>query len=96
MYIYDKALNLVTVASPIKQNLALLDADEHLNAETMAVIHGGFVNVMPLSNTGRRAKYVPVTTGSNRGSGVIKQVIFKVSEGISKTVKYNYNYMDIC
>lgn len=74
MYKLDKTVSLVTVASPIDQNLALLDVDEHLSAESLAVIHEGYVNVIPILNTSRRSKYVPLSQGVDRGKGHIKQV----------------------
>ncbi|GJQ75849.1 hypothetical protein Trydic_g17917 [Trypoxylus dichotomus] len=70
----DKTVNLVTVATPLDQNLALLDVDEHLSAESLAVIHEGYVNVIPILNTMRRSKYVPLSQGCDRGKGSIKQV----------------------
>lgn len=74
MYKYDRSLILVTIPSPVKRNLALLDVDEHLNAETLAVVHDGYMNIIPVLSTTRRAKYVSLLNGSSRGTGVVKEV----------------------
>lgn len=77
MYKPDKALGLVTVASPIHQNLALLDVDECLSADSLAVIHESCVNIIPILNTKRRSKYIALSDGDRRGEGIIKEVRFK-------------------
>lgn len=74
MYKYEKTITLVTVASPINQNLALLDANEYINADTLACIHEGYINVIPILNPDRHGKYVPLLGGNERGQGLIKQV----------------------
>lgn len=75
MYKYEKSVGLVTVASALNQNLALLDADEHLTADSLAVVHEGYVNVIPILNpAARRAKYVALASDDRRGSGQIKEV----------------------
>lgn len=75
MYRSDKVLGLVTVASPINQNLALLDVDECLSADSLAVIHEAYVNIVPILNPNRRAKYIALSEGDRRGSGTVKEVI---------------------
>ena len=75
MYKFDRTVNLVTVASPYNQNLTLLDVDEHLSADSLAIVHAGYINVVPILNTTRRSKYVPLHDGCERGKGEIKQVI---------------------
>lgn len=75
IYKPEKSLGLVTVASPINQNLALLDVDECLSADSLAVIHESYVNIIPILNTNRRAKYVSLSQGDRRGTGTIKEVI---------------------
>lgn len=75
MYKSDKTVGLVTVASPINQNLALLDVDECLSADSLAVIHESYVNIVPIVNTERRTKYLSLSGGDRRGIGTIKEVI---------------------
>lgn len=74
MYKFDKKIPLVTIPSAINQNLALLDQDEFIIADTMAVIHNSFINVIPILNTKRRARYLSITTGDKRNQEVITQV----------------------
>lgn len=74
MYTYDKTITLVTCASPVQNNLALLDVDEYLSAEALAVIHEGYINVIPIRNPEQRCKYVPLFNGKRRGEGFVKQV----------------------
>lgn len=80
MYKYDRSLTLVTAPSPRKRNLALLDVDEHLNADSLAVIHDGYMNIIPLLNPSRRAKYVSLLSGTDRGNGLVKEVGLLVSK----------------
>lgn len=74
MYKHEKSIGLVTVASPLNQNLALLDVDEHLSADSLAVIHEGYINVIPILNPSRRSKYVSLSSGDQRGCGIVKEV----------------------
>lgn len=76
IYKPEKCLGLVTIASPVNQNLALLDVDECLSADSLAVIHDSYVNIIPILNTARRAKYVSLSQGDRRGAGIIKEVSF--------------------
>ncbi|KAF5298032.1 hypothetical protein FQR65_LT09843 [Abscondita terminalis] len=64
MYKIEKNITLVTTASPLNQNLALLETD------TIACIHAGFVNVIPVANPNRRCRYVSI----HNGKGSVKQV----------------------
>lgn len=75
MYKYYRTVGLATIASPINHNLALLDVDEHLTADTLAVIHGGYINVIPISNATRHSKYVSLLSGPGRGNGTVKEVL---------------------
>lgn len=74
MYHLEKTLNLVTIATPIDNNLALLDVDENVSADTLAVINSGYVNVIPILNPIKRAKYVSAGTGEQRGKARITEV----------------------
>lgn len=74
MYQLDKTLNLVTIATPIDNNLALLDVDENVCADTLAVINGCYVNVIPILNPLKRAKYVSAGLGERRGKERVTEV----------------------
>lgn len=74
MYTLEKSINLVTGASPINNNLALLDVDENICADSLAVVNGGYINVIPILNPIRRSKYVSITTGEKRGKEQITEV----------------------
>nr|XP_022918423.1 WD repeat-containing protein 54-like [Onthophagus taurus] len=74
MYKHEKCITLVTTASSFNQNLALLNVDEELSAEALAVVHESFINVIPVLYPHRRSKYVPLCDGEERGKGLIKQV----------------------
>lgn len=75
MYKSGKTVALVTVPSSMNQNLALLDVDECLSADSLAVIHESYVNIIPILNTNRRAKYISLSDGDRRGVGIIKEVM---------------------
>lgn len=74
MYKLEKTITLVTIASPISSNLALLEMEENMCADSLAVVHGGFINVIPILNPMRRAKYVSITTGEQRGKEKVTEV----------------------
>lgn len=74
MYQLEKTINLVTIATPLNNNLALLDVDEHISADTLAVINGGYINVIPILNPIKRAKYVSITSGEQRGKERVTEV----------------------
>lgn len=76
MYQVESVLSLVTVPSAIENNLALLDLKEHVSADSLAVVNGGHINVIPILNATRRAKYVSITSGERRGKERITEVIF--------------------
>lgn len=80
MYKFDKTITLVTIASPLNQNLALLDVNEYVISDTLAVIHEGFVNVIPILDSDKRCKYVGVNSSKTKGKSSIKQVQKKIPQ----------------
>ncbi|KAK4875372.1 hypothetical protein RN001_011794 [Aquatica leii] len=82
MYKNENTVTLVTTASPLDQNLAL-NAYEVVGTETLASIHEGYINVIPLLNLDRRCRYVSLCNGSDRGKGLVKQIKWlKVGEEV--------------
>ncbi|KAL3269785.1 hypothetical protein HHI36_008845 [Cryptolaemus montrouzieri] len=73
-YEYNHTIGLVTNASYMNQNLALLNTEDYYKADSLAVAHEGFINYIPLVNTMRRCKYVPICVGCDRGKGIIKWI----------------------
>lgn len=74
-YKHDHSVGLVTTASEINLNLALLHTEDYFQADTLIVAHEGYLNYIPLLNKNvRRAKYVPICFGSDRGKGQIKWI----------------------
>ncbi|XP_045475020.1 uncharacterized protein LOC123680941 [Harmonia axyridis] len=72
LYKYNHTVGLVTNASYLTQNLALLNTEDYFKADCLAVAHEGHINYIPLVNTLRRCKYVPICGGCDRGKGIIK------------------------
>lgn len=73
-YKCSHTIGLVTNASYLIQNLALLNTEDFHKADCLAVAHEGHINYIPLVNTIRRCKYVPICGGCDRGKGIIKWV----------------------
>ncbi|KAK9887358.1 hypothetical protein WA026_022027 [Henosepilachna vigintioctopunctata] len=71
-YLQNNTVGLVTNASYLNQNLALLNTDDYFKADCLAVAHEGYINYIPLVNAMRRCKYVPICAGCDRGKGIIK------------------------
>ncbi|XP_044754676.1 uncharacterized protein LOC123313748 [Coccinella septempunctata] len=86
-YKYNHTIGLVTNASYLIQNLALLNTEDYYKADCLAVAHEGHINYIPLVNTLRRCKYVPICGGCDRGKGLIKWM---------KWVKMNNDTYFIC
>lgn len=74
MYEYERKTSLVTIASAIPHNLALFDVGKYELADSMAVIHGSFINFIPIVNKRRRARYVCITDGERKGQETITQL----------------------
>ncbi|XP_017771591.1 PREDICTED: WD repeat-containing protein 54-like [Nicrophorus vespilloides] len=81
MYVSKSSLSLATSASPIPGNLALRESqDDDVLSDTLAVFHDSYVNVIPITSTTRRSKYVPIFKGDQQKQqqhdekGTIKQV----------------------
>lgn len=78
MYEIERKVSLVTVASAINSNVALLDVDETVIADTFAVVHRSYINVIPILNPKRRARYPSIATGDKRETETITQVFCKI------------------
>lgn len=74
VYVFDKNIPLVTVASDLDQNVSLLEVDENVVADTLAVIHESFVNIIPILHPHRRARYVSITSSEKRDTERVAQV----------------------
>jgi hypothetical protein len=59
MYERNRVLGLVTSASAIANNLSVQFVPQTKMAHTVAVIHEGYINVIPVYSSEIRAKYIP-------------------------------------
>ncbi|XP_021913150.1 WD repeat-containing protein 54-like isoform X3 [Zootermopsis nevadensis] len=59
MYERNGTLTLVSSATAIANNLSVQFAPQTKTAQTIAVIHEGYINVIPVYNSEIRAKYIP-------------------------------------
>jgi hypothetical protein len=59
MYERNRTLTLVTNASAIGNNLSVQFVPHTKRAHTIAVIHEGYINVVPVYSSETRAKYIP-------------------------------------
>jgi hypothetical protein len=59
MYERNRTLTLVTSASAIANNLSVQFVPQTKTAHTVAVIHEGYTNVIPVYSSEIRTKYIP-------------------------------------
>lgn len=65
MYEKDKTLLLVATASAIHNNLAVKLLDPSRVAESISVVHGGYINVIPLRTLDTAtSQYIPCSSDS--------------------------------
>ncbi|XP_069697536.1 WD repeat-containing protein 54-like [Periplaneta americana] len=74
MYERSEMLTLVTNASAVGNNLTIQFSPQTKKALTVAVIHDGYINVVPICNTEIRAKYIPCIERGTRPRTVITSV----------------------
>jgi hypothetical protein len=89
MYERNRTLTLVTSASAIGNNLCVQFVPETENALTVAVIHEGYINVIPVYNSEMKAKYIPCVESGTRPRHISTSVI-QVSLNCSFACYINY------
>ena len=68
VYRYERnlTLTLVTNASAVTNNLTVQFDPLTMKALTVAVIHEGYINVIPVHNVDMRARYIPCVESGSR------------------------------
>ncbi|KAJ9585110.1 hypothetical protein L9F63_020550, partial [Diploptera punctata] len=66
MYERNVTLTLVTNASALANNLAVQFVPLTMKALTVAVIHEGYINVIPVHNVDMRSRYIPCVESGSR------------------------------
>lgn len=74
MYVKDKLLLLLTSASAIPNNLAVNLSRKGKSCESLAVIHQGYINIVPVNDYELKSKYIPNTDTPLRNKVVVTQV----------------------
>ncbi|XP_054267109.1 WD repeat-containing protein 54-like [Macrosteles quadrilineatus] len=76
MYKKEKTLQLLTSASAIPNNLAVSCLRRGATAESIAVVHQGFINMVGVGEEELSAKYIPCTDTAQRQSAMVTQVMW--------------------
>jgi hypothetical protein len=66
MYKRNKTLTLVTSASAIGSNLSVEYVPQTKAALTVAVIHEGYINVIPVDSSEIKPRYIPCVESGTR------------------------------
>jgi hypothetical protein len=66
MYERNGTLTLVTGASAIGNNLSVQFVSQSKTALKVAVIHEGYINVIPVCSSERKARYIPCVESGTR------------------------------
>jgi hypothetical protein len=66
MYKRNKTLTLVTSASATGSNLAVEFVPQTRAAHTAAVIHEGYINIIPVCNSEIKPRYIPCVESGTR------------------------------
>lgn len=74
MYAKDKLLLLLTSASAVSNNLAVNMSRKGKTTEAVAVIHQGYINIVPVNDYELKSKYIPNTDAPLRNKVVVTQV----------------------
>lgn len=74
MYVKDRLLLLLTSASAVPNNLAVNLSKKGKTSESVAVIHQGYINVVPVNDYEMQSKYIPHTDAPLRNKVVVTQV----------------------
>lgn len=90
MYEKDKTLLLVATASALPNNLSCKLLDPSRVSEAVGVIHGGYINVIPLRAADNAAQYIPCTDTAERYSASVQQVSVFIFHFDHSTFNLNY------
>ncbi|KAK9500340.1 hypothetical protein O3M35_001621 [Rhynocoris fuscipes] len=76
MYEKDRTLLLVATASALPNNLSCKLLDPSRVSEAISVIHGGYINVIPMRSIDTGSQYIPCTHSADSYSASVTQVMW--------------------
>ncbi|XP_063233194.1 WD repeat-containing protein 54-like [Bacillus rossius redtenbacheri] len=85
-YTKERTVRLVTTASALANNLVALDAHKYGVAASVAVVHNGYVNVIPVYNPEEKSQYLPCIVAGTTPRKVTAEVM-QVLWGVLKEQK---------
>ena len=85
MFERNMTLTLVTNASALTNNLAVQFDPLTMKAIAIAVIHEGYINVIPVNNAEMRSRYIPCVESGSRPRHV-STTVTQVSDHMERKV----------